>query len=513
MTLGKSNLAALLLASALLLRGAPVLAQATPWISYNEGVQAYAKGDYPAAFQRWQDLSIQKLPRALQRPVWFQLGNVQFRMGEPLEQGSPEEAAELWRRSCEAYRSALLAKPRDSEVRHNLALVQRRLARLAHRLGLEAFSASEGKSPDAAIDLLRTSTEHLDEAANLAADDLQVRRDRERAWQTLRERLKDRAQTSETKGDESARQSNSWAEQQAEDQYRAALDDLGDARRPPPKPEAAKTPEAQGGTDALEQSVVQAEDRVHRKLSELLTRRGQREQKEGDQQAQGNPDQALGHYEAALDHYQAAQEAQPGKTEAQTGEREVRLAMEKLHVREGRAELDRGKEALAQQSPQAAPALSTALSHYEAALQLNEGNAEARAGVDEARRLLPEALTIAGQNELGAGDRVEKRSLSDALGHYQEAEKDFRQSLELKPSQPPAEQGLREAEEKLVRVRQRTAEEAETAAKAGQPPNQPPKTLQSLLGQIEEKERTVDSERQRQRAQRDTRPRKYHADW
>ena len=72
---------------------------------------------------------------------------------------------------------------------------------------------------------------------------------------------------------------------------------------------------------------------------------------------------------------------------------------------------------------------------------------------------------------------------------------------------------MQEAEAKLARARQRAAEEAEAAAKAGQPPNQPPKTLQSLLGQVEEKERTPEAERQRQRAQRDTRPRKYHADW
>ena len=86
--------------------------------------------------------------------------------------------------------------------------------------------------------------------------------------------------------------------------------------------------------------------------------------------------------------------------------------MEKLHVREGRAELERGKEALAQQNPRAAPALSTALSHYEAALQLNESNTEARAGADEARRLLPEALTLAGQSGAERG-----RPGRTAIGH------------------------------------------------------------------------------------------------
>jgi len=485
----------------------------TPWQTYNEGIQAYANGDYTNAFQRWQDLSIQKVPRSLQRPVWFQLGNVQFRMGEPLEQGSPEEAVELWRRSCESYRSALLMKPRDQDVRHNLALVERRLALLTHRLGMEAFLAAENKPLDAAIDLLSTSTEHLDEAANLAPEDLQIISDRDRARQALRERLKERAQAAEKNGDEFAHQNNPWSDSQAEDQYRAALDDLRDAHRPPPSPESGKTADPQKSTDAIEQAVAKAEERVSQKLSDLLTRRGQREQKEGNQQAEWNPDQALGRYEAALDHFTAAEEAKPDNETAQKGEREVRLAMEKLHLREGRKELQRGKEALAQQSPQAAPALTTALSNFEAALQLNEKSAEARAGAEEARRLLPEALTLAGKAELGKGDRAEPSSVTEAMSHYQEAEKDFQQSLELKPNQPPAEQGLQEAEEKLARARERASKEAETAAKAGQPQNQPPKTLQSLLGQVEEKQRVPESERQRQRAQRNTAPRKYHADW
>ncbi len=483
-----------------------------PWLAYNSGVEAYAKGDYAAAFQKWQDLSIQRVPRSLERPIWFQLGNVQFRLGEPMEQVAPEEAVELWRRSCEAYRVVLLAKPRDLEARHNLELVQKRLAQLIHRLGRQAFEAAQGKPLDTAIDLLRTRTEHLEEAVTLAAENPEIRSDRDQALQALRERLKERAEAAEKKGDELARQNNAWADPQAESQYRAALDDLKEARQPAANPESA-TPQAKARAEHMEQSLAKGEDRVSQKLSDLLTRRGQREQKEGDQQAESNPDQALNRYEAALEDFQAAQEIQPENSAAQTGEREVRQSMEKLHLREGRKELQRGKESLAQRNPQAAPALANALSHYEEALQLNERSDEARAGADEARRLLPEALTLAGQAELRAGDRAERQSVTDALSRYQEAEKDFRQSLELKPDQPPAEQGLREAEEKLARARQRAAEEAETAAKAGQTPNQPPRSLQSLLGQVEESERLPDSERRRQQAQKNTSPRKYHADW
>jgi tetratricopeptide (TPR) repeat protein len=483
----------------------------TPWRSYNQGVEAYAKGDYAVAFQLWQNLSIQKLPTALQRQVWFQLGNVQFHLGEPLEHGSPEDAAELWRRSCEAYRSVLRIKPRDREARHNLEFVQRRLALLTHRLGMEAFRATDGKDLDTAIDLLRTSTGHLEEAANLSPEDLQIALDRTQVVQTLRQRLKDRAEAVETKGDDYVRQTNSWADDQAEAAYEAALQDLGDAGRPS-SPQAG-TSASHPGPDALEQSVAEAENRVHEKLSQLLTRKAKSEQKQGNEQEALNPDQALAHYENALDLYRAAQEAQPSNVEAKTGEREVRLAMEKLYVREGTAELQRGKDALKLQSPRAAEALSTALSHYESALQLNEHNTEARNGAGEARRLLPEALVLAGNAELKAGERAEPQSATEALSRYQEAEKDFQQSLELEPGQPSAKKGLREVEEKLARVRKKAAEEAEIAALAGQPQSGRPKSLESLLGLVEERERQPESDRRRQRGQRNTGPGKSHGDW
>jgi len=489
-----------------------VFAAPDPWQAYNDGVNAYAKADYTNALQRWQELSIRRIPRGLQRPVWFQLGNVHFRLGEPLEQPAPEQAIELWTRSCEAYRSALAVKPRDSDVLHNLAFVERRLARLMHRLGAEAFHAAENKSLDEAINLLRNSTDFHQRAANLDPTNALLRAGYDQARRAFRERLKTRAEKSESKGDDLAKQTNPWTEQQAEDEYRSALEDVGEAR----KPQADTRPTGanrQPPAEALDQSLAQAQQRVEEKLSQLLTRRGQREQKQGDAQADARPDQALEHYEFALEHYRAAQEALASNQEAQRGEREVRDAMEKLHVREGKAELKRGKEALAQQNPRSAQALSEAVSQFEAALQLNANNEDARAGADEARRLLPEALNLAGRAELTAGDRSEPRSLSDALAHYQEAEKDFRQSLELRPNQPPAEQGLKEAEEKLARTRKRAEQEAESVAKASQPQNQPPRDLQSLLGQVTEKQRAPELDRERQRAVRNYGKRGARDDW
>jgi hypothetical protein len=106
--------------------------------------------------------------------------------------------------------------------------------------------------------------------------------------------LKDRADAAEATGDEFVGQTNSWADDQAEAAYEAALHDLGDTRRPSTSVNATSVSHA--GPDRLEQSVAEAENRVHEKLSKLLTHKGQREQKQGNEQEALNPDQALAHY-------------------------------------------------------------------------------------------------------------------------------------------------------------------------------------------------------------------------
>jgi tetratricopeptide (TPR) repeat protein len=485
-------------------------AAASPWSVYNAGVEAYAGQDYAAALERWQDLSLQSLPRGLRLPVWFQLGNAHFRVGEARENEAPEEAVELWRRSVEAYRSALAVRSGDAPTRHNLAVVERRLARLLHRLGLEAFNAATGKPDEAAIPLLETATLNLTEAVPLAPEDTVLRADRDRAENALRERLLARATAAEARGDEEAKQRNAWAERQAEEQYRRALDDVAAAQRlDPADPVAAATPEAR----SLDQQAVAAEERVNRKLADLLTRMGQREQKEGQAQAEWNPDQALGEFERALQHFEQAQEAQPDHAAAQQGEREVRAAMEQLHMREGQDALKQGKEQLARQSPQAAPSLGTALANFEAAQELNPVNAAAAAGAEEARRLLPEALALAGQAQMKQGERAEEYSAPAALANYQEAEADFQQALAMQPGQPQAKRGLEEVEPKLARLRERVAQEAQQAAQQASHPNRQPPTLQSLLDQVSERDRPPDPERQRQRGQNRPGERRNPQDW
>ncbi len=483
------------------------------WAAYNAAVGAYVRRDYTNALERWEDLSLQRLPRGLRAPVWFQLGNTQFRLGEPLETGAPDDAAEWWRRSREAYRVALSEKPRDDAARHNLALVERRLSRLLHRLGNEARETADGKPVSDAIPLLRDSTQLLLEATEVAPADPEIRADYERAGRRLQQTLIERAVQAERRGDESAQQKNAWADRTAEREYRAALEDLEAVvpARPPSDPGGVRSASS---SDSPSPSAIaqEAGERVARKLADLLTRVGQREQREGAQLSEWNPDEALDVFETALRRFTDALDLQPEHPEAARGAREVRAAMEKLLVQEGQAHLREGREQLARQRPAAARSLETALSRFEEALAIRPTSVPAQNGADEARRLLPDALTLAGRNELQAGDRVEPNSPNAALGHYQQAENDFQQALELAPTQPAAREGLAEVQPRLARLRERIASEAEAAA-PGRSPSRPPPTLQSLLGEVLERERPRDDDRQRQSGRKSLGTRRTTLDW
>ena len=484
-------------------------ASATPWTLYNAGVEAYAARDYAGALDRWQELTLEPLPRALRQPVWFQIGNAQFRLGEASEAAAPEDAAELWRRSVEAYRGALEFSPRHRATRHNLALVQERLARLLHRLGLEALQGAADRLPIDAIPRLREAVALFEEALAHAPAAAAVRADRERAHTALRQSLLANATSAEARGDAEVKPQHAWGDRLAERYYREALEDLEELVRPPEvqaQPPGAPSPPPASSLDA---TAATAHDRVRGKLADLLTRQGQREQKEAQAQAEWDLDEALGIFDAALDHFQEALAVQPDHGEARRGEAEVRRAMEQLHLREGQESLQRGKEQLARAQAQAAATLGAALGHFEATLGLNPNNVPAQSGAEEARRLLPEALVQTGQRELEAGDRAEPVDALEALTRYQEADHAFRQAAELDPGESRARRGLEQVEPRLARVRQRIAE----AGPPGASSTRRTATLESLLDQVSERAPPSSGDRQRQPGRNRPGERRPSRDW
>ena len=484
----------------------------TPWDSYNAGVSAYADRRYAEAEKTWQDLALEPLPRSLHQPVRFQIGNAEFRLGEPLETAAPEQTVDYWRRSRAAYRAVLALNARHSAARQNLRLVERRLAKLEQRLGNALRDQAEQRPLDDAIDALRAGTDYLREAQQLEPGDSGIRNDRAAGERRLQERLLERANQMETRGDQSAAQNNSYGDEQAEQAYRDALADLDEAKRDrsvdPGSEVESRTPAAA----MFERTLAEAHDRVQHKLADLLTRTGQHAQKSGEQQVQYNPDEALVDFDAALEHFEAAQATEPNHAAARQGEREVKAAMEQLHLREGRQKMTRGVQAIPQNAPVAARELTAALSHFEAALAVNPLNAEAESRAAEARKLLPDVLARVGQEEQRAGDQAEPQSPGGALAHFEEAQSAFQGALELAPQHAEARRGLEAVEERLARLRHRLVEEA---AQAGQDRPGKRDALQDLLGQVQESERNANREleRRRQAGRNQPQTRRTYPDW
>jgi tetratricopeptide (TPR) repeat protein len=443
------------------------------------------------------------------------VGNAEFRQGEPFEAEVPEQSVEYWRRSCEAYRAALAVKRSHAGARHNLELVQRRLANLTRRLGNDLRARSEQEFLDEAITSLQAATAYLREAVELVPGDEAIRRDAVEAARGLQQRLLERAGRAETRGDEAMGRNNAYDNVQAERAYRDALADLVGTRSVPPVPGSPSGGEGDASQE-LSRQAQGSEDRVEAKLSELLSRMGREHQREGEATARYDVDEALQAYDQALERFREAQQLNPANPEARRGEQEVLAAVEALRLSEGRRNLQQGiVSANEGRVVAAAGELAAARDQFEAVLEQNPRNVEAREGAAEARRRLPEVLSRLGRIQQRAGEREEAESAAAAVPHYQEAEMSYRDALELAPEHRPAQQGLAEVESKLASLRRQLTQDSQSAS--AQPPTQPgtSRDLQSMLGQVEnpQRERERELERQRQAARNQPHARKVYPDW
>ncbi len=117
-------------ASTLDLRAAEtVSANLDPRKIYNEGTEAYTKGDFAKASEslktslRTQDLS-------LQQRSYYNLGNALFRTGQSTLEKEPEATIKTWEESIKAYEDALALNAADEDASYNKTLVQKKLDEL-----------------------------------------------------------------------------------------------------------------------------------------------------------------------------------------------------------------------------------------------------------------------------------------------------------------------------------------------------------------------------------------------
>ncbi|MEI8038973.1 MAG: VWA domain-containing protein, partial [Verrucomicrobiota bacterium] len=100
-----------------------------PRVIYNQGTQAYRKGDFGAAAQSLRtSLLTPDLP--LQQRSYYNLGNSLYRTGQGTLEKDPEATLKTWEASLKAYQDALALNGSDEDALFNKALVEKKLAEL-----------------------------------------------------------------------------------------------------------------------------------------------------------------------------------------------------------------------------------------------------------------------------------------------------------------------------------------------------------------------------------------------
>jgi len=98
-------------------------------LHYNEGVAAYKNGDFNQATDAFKQ-TLHSSDLDLQEKSYYNMGNSYFRQGQSMAPTKPEQTVELWKKSLEAYQSALSLNPKDADSKYNHTYVKKLLDEL-----------------------------------------------------------------------------------------------------------------------------------------------------------------------------------------------------------------------------------------------------------------------------------------------------------------------------------------------------------------------------------------------
>jgi Ca-activated chloride channel family protein len=120
-----------LIGLAFILSGASetVSAAQDPRRIYNEGTDAYTKGDFAKASESLRS-SLRTQDLALQQRSYYNLGNTFYRTGQGTLEKDPEATIKIWEESLKAYQDALSLNAADEDAAYNKALVEKKLEEL-----------------------------------------------------------------------------------------------------------------------------------------------------------------------------------------------------------------------------------------------------------------------------------------------------------------------------------------------------------------------------------------------
>ena len=456
-----------------------------PWLAYNLGVAAYAAKDYPQADKIWQELAARPLPNKLRDQVWTQIGNVSFRLGEPMETSAPEQALTQWEQSREAYRVSLVAQPKDKVVANNLAVVEQKLARLHAQLAKRLVQASQKeRSNQKAIEKLEAALDHHRTAQSLAPKDEEIKQDQQKIEQVLAGRYTQKAVQEEKRADEQAASpnQNSWQQREAEKNLNAALTDFAQAK----------------SLDEKNQEAKEGEPRVQEKLAKLLAQQGEKLHAEANAEAERQPEQAIAKMERALDKFDESLNLKADQPETKQQQAETKSDLEKLLEKRGDQLAQQGEQNAERRPAEAAEQKMAALANYQEAQALNPENAGLQPKIDALEKGLPELLNALGEREQQRAAQAEAKSTEQAVGHLERAATAYEMAQQIAPDNQPAQQGAEQVQGKLAQLRALlAAQQAQQAQKQPSDKDQPGPSFQQMLAKVKSDEKQKQYEQAR----------------
>ncbi len=448
-----------------------------PWLAYNAGVAAYAAKDYQQADKIWQELAARPLPNKLRDQVWTQIGNVSFRLGEPLETSAPDKALTQWEQSREAYRVALTTKPKDKVVANNLSVVEKKLAKLHAQLAKRLVQETQKeRSTQKAIEKLEAALDHQRTAQMLAPRDEEIKQDQKKIEETLAEKYTQKATAQEKRADSTLenKNANGWQQKEAEKNLNAALTDFAQAKSLDEKNKEAK----------------EGEPRVQEKLARLLAQQGEKLHEEANQEAERRPDEAIAKMEHALDKFDESLNLKAEQPETKQEQAETKSDLEKLLEKRGDQLAQQGEQNAQRRPAEAADQKMAALANYQEAQALNPDNQGLQPKIDALEKGLPELLNALGERQQARAAEAEPKSTEQAVGHLERAASAYQLAQEIAPENQQAQQGAEKVQSKLAQLRAQLAMQAAQQAQT-QPSqkDQPGPSFQQMLAKVKSDEK------------------------
>jgi Ca-activated chloride channel homolog len=106
-----------------------VSADTDPRRIYNQGTEAYSKGDFEKAADSLRS-SLKTPDLTLQQKSYYNLGNSLYRTGQGTLEKDPEATIKTWEESIKAYQDALSLNDTDEDAKYNKAFVEKKLEEL-----------------------------------------------------------------------------------------------------------------------------------------------------------------------------------------------------------------------------------------------------------------------------------------------------------------------------------------------------------------------------------------------